>query len=62
MPTTQSTTTTQQFLDIYDITNEVLILKNGTSAIVLTVDAMNFGLLAEEEQDAIMYAYAGLLN
>ena len=23
---------------------------------------MNFGLLAEEEQDAIMYAYAGLLN
>lgn len=62
MPTTQSTTTTQQFLDIFDITNDVLILKNGTSAIILTVDAMNFGLLAEEEQDAIMYAYAGLLN
>ena len=62
MPTTPNTTTTQQFLDIYDITNDVLILKNGTSAIILTVDAMNFGLLAEEEQDAIMYAYAGLLN
>lgn len=62
MPTSPSSTTTQQFLDIFDITNNVLILKNGTTAILLTVDAMNFGLLAEEEQDAIMYAYAGLLN
>ncbi len=54
--------TAQQFLDIYDITNNLLICKDGTTSIVLTVDAMNFGLLAEEEQDAIMYAYAGLLN
>lgn len=62
MSAAPTSTTTQQFLDIFDITNDVLILKNGTTAIVLTVDAMNFGLLAEEEQDAIMYAYAGLLN
>lgn len=62
MSAAPASTTTQQFLDIFDITNNVLILKNGTTAIVLTVDAMNFGLLAEEEQDAIMYAYAGLLN
>ncbi|MBP7768587.1 hypothetical protein KA082_02005 [Candidatus Woesebacteria bacterium] len=54
--------TTQQFLDIYDITNNYVILKDGTVSVILTVDAMNFGLLAEEEQDAIMYAYAGLLN
>ncbi len=54
--------TTQQFLDIYDITNNFVIMKNGTVSTILTVDAMNFGLLAEEEQDAIMYAYAGLLN
>lgn len=54
--------TTQQFLDIHDITNDMVIMKNGTAAVMIAVDAMNFGLLAEEEQDAVMYAYAGLLN
>lgn len=54
--------TTQEFLEIYDITNNLAILKNGTVSLTLTVSAINFGLLAEEEQDAVMYAYAGLLN
>jgi hypothetical protein len=54
--------TTQLFLDIFDITNDILILKDGSTALIITVNAMNFGLLAEPEQDAIMYAYAGLLN
>lgn len=54
--------TTQDFLEVFDITNNLVILKNGTVSIVLTVSAVNFGLLAEEEQDAVMYAYAGLLN
>ncbi len=54
--------TTQLFLDIYDITNDLLIMKDGAASMILTVSAMNFGLLAEEEQDAIIYAYAGLLN
>ncbi len=63
MATTQQIdSTTQQFLDIYDITNDLVILKDGTASLVITVDAINFGLLAEEEQDSIMYAYAGLLN
>lgn len=44
------------------MTHNILILKDGGTAIILTVDAMNFGLLAEEEQDGVMYAYAGLLN
>jgi hypothetical protein len=60
MPDT--TTTTQSFLDIFDITNDLLLMKDGTTSLVMVVDAMNFGLLAEAEQDAIMYAYAGLLN
>lgn len=60
--TSQPHTTTQEFLEIFDITNNLVILKNGTVSVVLTVSAINFGLLAEEEQDAVMYAYAGLLN
>lgn len=59
-PVIQSTT--QQFLDIYDITNDVIILKNGAASIVLTINAINFGLLAEAEQDAVIYQYAALLN
>lgn len=62
MPKPPTPTTTQNFLDIYDITNNLLILKNGQVSIIISVSAMNFGLLAEEEQDSIMYAYAGLLN
>lgn len=54
--------TTQQFLDIYDIVNDLVIMKNGAASMILTLNAINFGLLAEEEQDAIIYAYAGLLN
>jgi len=54
--------TSQNFLDIHDITNDIVILKNGSASVVLTVNAMNFGLLAEQEQDSIIYAYAGLLN
>lgn len=56
------TSTTQLFLDIHDITNNLVVMKDGTTSVILTVDAMNFGLLAEEEQDGIIYAYAGLLN
>ena len=55
-------TTTQDFLEVYDITNNLVILKSGMVSVALTVSAINFGLLAEEEQDAVMYAYAGLLN
>lgn len=62
MPPTNSKPTTQSFLDIFDITNNLIITKVGSAAIILTVDAMNFGLLAEEEQDGVIYAYAGLLN
>ena len=54
--------TTQDFLDIYDIVNDILILKDASAALILGVDAVNFGLLAEAEQDAIIYSYAGLLN
>jgi hypothetical protein len=54
--------TSQLYLDIYDISNDLVILKDGAVSIILTVTAMNFGLLAEEEQDAIIYGYAGLLN
>lgn len=54
--------TTQEFLDIFDITNDTLVMKNGGVSLILTVNAMNFSLLAEQEQDAVIYTYAALLN
>lgn len=54
--------TTQDHLDIETIRDDMVILKNGICTMVIQVSAINFGLLSEEEQDATIYAYAGLLN
>lgn len=59
---TTSRATTQKYLDIYDITNDLLVLRDGSVSLVLQVNALNFGLLSEPEQDAIIYAYAALIN
>lgn len=61
-PSPQTSATTQKFLQIFDIRNNLVVLKSGHVSTILTINAINFGLLAEEEQDAVMYAYAGLLN
>jgi hypothetical protein len=54
--------TTQEHLDIEDIVENLLLLKDGSAAMVITTTAVNFGLLSESEQDATIYAYAALLN
>ena len=54
--------TTQEHLDIEDIVENIILLKDGSAAMVLTTTAVNFGLLSESEQDATIYAYAALLN
>lgn len=54
--------TTQEFLEIEDIAQDLLLLKDGSAALVIITSAVNFGLLSEEEQDALIYAYASLLN
>jgi hypothetical protein len=54
--------TTQDHLDIETIQDDLVILKTGICSMVIQTSAINFGLLSEEEQDATMYAYGGLLN
>lgn len=53
---------TQEHLDIEDIRDSIVILKNGTSLALLETTALNFDLLAEAEQDAMIFAFAELLN
>lgn len=54
--------TTQQSLDIEDIVQDLVILKDGSACMILEVAAVNFGLFSEKEQEATIYAYAQLLN
>jgi len=54
--------TTQEHLSIEDITHDMVILKNGHCAYILETSSVNFDLLSEREQEAMIYAYASLLN
>lgn len=53
---------TQEHLDIEDIKDGIVILKDGGAAVILATTAINFGLLSEKEQEATIFAYASLLN
>lgn len=54
--------TTQTHLAISDIADDILLLKDGGGALVLQVNAVNFGLLSEREQVAIISTFAQMLN
>lgn len=53
---------TQQYLDIDQVHDDTVILKDGTLRAVLMVSSINFALKAEQEQDALVIAYANMLN
>lgn len=52
----------QRYLDIAEIRDDVVILRDGTVRAVLAVSSINFSLKSEEEQEAIISAYVGFLN
>jgi type IV secretory pathway VirB4 component len=52
----------QQFLEIREIKDGVIILKNGSLRAVLSVSSLNFALKSEEEQKAIIYQFQNFLN
>lgn len=53
---------TQDHLPIEDIIDGVVILKDGACASVLQISSVNFDLLSEPEQSALVAAYGGILN
>lgn len=52
----------QQKINIQDIQDGVVILKNGDLRAVLMTSSVNFALKSTEEQDALIYKYQGFLN
>lgn len=53
---------TQQFLEIEDIKEGVLILKDKSLRGILVVSSLNFALKSAEEQEAIIYQFQNFLN
>lgn len=53
---------TQSFLPVEDIRDDIVIMKDGSMAIILQTSAVNFDLLSETEQLAIIGSFAALLN
>ena len=53
---------TQAFLEVQDIREGVLLLKNNGIRGILMVSSINFALKSEEEQTAIIYAFQTFLN
>lgn len=52
----------QRYLDISEIKDGTVILKNHGLRAVLMVSSINFALKSQEEQDAIIYHFQGFLN
>jgi len=55
-------TTTQKYLDISEIRDNVLLMKDGTLRSVILVSSLNFALKSEDEQNAIVSSYVSFLN
>lgn len=53
---------TQQFVEIKEVKDGVLILKNGALRQILMVSGLNFDLKSEEEQGLITFSYQNFLN
>ncbi len=52
----------QKYLDIAEIKEGTVILKDGTLRAVLLVSSINFALKSEDEQNAIISSYMSFLN
>lgn len=53
---------TQKYLDIAEIKDDVVVLNDGTIRGVLLVSSINFDLKSEDEQRAIIGGYVNFLN
>jgi len=57
-----SQTTTKDLVQIHDIKDEIVILKNGALCSIIKVNAINFELRSEDEQIAIVQNFQNFIN
>lgn len=53
---------TQRFLDIAEIREDAVVMKDGTLRMVLMVSSINFALKSDDEQQAVIQGYMQFLN
>lgn len=58
----QMPASTQQFLDIAEIKQDTVVLKDGSLRAVILLASHNFALQSEDEQNALVAAYITMLN
>ncbi len=58
----KSLPSTRKYVDIAEIKDNAVVLKDGTMRAVVLVSSINFALKSEDEQNAIVGAYMGFLN
>lgn len=54
--------TTQDFTEIVDIVDDVVLFKGKNACCVLEISSVNFFLLSADEQNARIYGYMSLIN
>lgn len=60
--TANTKASTVKYLDIWEIRDNVVVLRNGTLRGVLLVSSVNFALKSEDEQSAVIQGYTQFLN
>ncbi len=58
----QEAASTQAYLNLSEIKDGVIVLKDGSLRAVLMTSAVNFALKSSDEQEAMIYAYQRFLN
>lgn len=53
---------TQTFIEIEEVREDIVLMKDYSAVTILEVGAVNFWLLSAEEQSAMIYSYSNLLN
>ncbi len=61
-PTTPKRPSTQKYLDIAEIRDDLAVLKDGTVRAVVLVSSVNFALKSSDEQEALIQSYIQFLN
>jgi hypothetical protein len=61
-PKISATQSTQRYLDIAEVRDDTIVLRDGGVRAVIMVSSMNFALKSQEEQEAIVYGYQSFLN
>ena len=56
------TNSTQEHLDIAEIRDDIVVMKDGTLRSVIMVSSINFSLKSEDGQNAVIGAYVRFLN